>query len=94
LLRVGATSLTPVASRPFPNLFPEGSDRFFRFLDPSGERLQVAVMPTLDNVVLKTLRFDTDDDPSIEGNPQALLAEWQKRLALKIGDDGEIAPAN
>jgi len=93
-LRVDGTSLTPWASRPFPNLLRSRSDKFFRFLDQSGKRLQVAVMPTLDKVNLETLRFDTDHDPPIEGDPETLLTDWQKRLALKFGDDGEIVPAN
>jgi len=93
-IRVDGTSLTPVASRPFPNPFPPRSNKFLRFLDSSGDRLQVAVTPTLDKVILKTLRFDTGDDPPIEGDPEKLLGDWRKRLALNIGDDGEIVPAN
>lgn len=98
LFQFDDTSVMAVASRPFSTVLPGvpryPSDRFFRFLDPSGRRLQVAVMPTLDKVVLKTLPFDTDQDPPIEGDPQQLLADWQRRLALKIGEDGEIVPAN
>jgi len=92
--RVDGTTLAPVASRPFPNLLPRHCGRFFRFLDPSGDQIQVAVMPTRDKVILKILSFDTDYDPPIEGDAETLLAEWQKRLALKIQDDGDIVPAN
>jgi WD40 repeat protein len=32
------------------------------------------------------------DDPRIEGDPETLLREWQRRLALEIREDGEIGP--
>ena len=30
----------------------------------------------------------------VEGDPQSLLADWQKKLALTIDENGEIVPAN
>jgi hypothetical protein len=38
--------------------------------------------------------FALDDDPPIQGDPETLLPEWLRKLALPIGADGEIAPAN
>jgi hypothetical protein len=74
--------------------YPFNSPSAFRFLERSGEELHVAVLPTNDSILPTTLRFDSAEDPPIEGDPETLLDEWQKRLALKIGDDGEIVPAN
>jgi WD40 repeat protein len=34
------------------------------------------------------------DDRPIEGDPKTFLNEWQKRLGLKIGEDGEIVPVD
>ncbi len=31
-------------------------------------------------------------EPLLRGDPETLLADWQKRLGLKIGDDGKIVP--
>jgi WD40 repeat protein len=31
-------------------------------------------------------------EPQISGNPERLLAQWQKKLALEITNDGEIVP--
>ena len=66
----------------------------FRFLERSGERLQVAVLPSGDSILPTTLRFDTYDAAPIAGDPEQLLAEWQRKLALKITDNGEIAIAD
>jgi hypothetical protein len=34
------------------------------------------------------------EGPGLAGNPEQLLAEWQRRLALRITDDGKIVTAN
>ena len=94
LAQLDGGRLTPVASRLWQNPLPANIQHVFRFLEPSGNRLQVVAQPTLETVLLTTLRFDTVEDPPIEGDPEKLLREWQKKLALKIGDDGEIVPAN
>ena len=44
-----------------------------------------------------TVRLWCVDQPTakpLQGDPDALLSEWQKRLALKIKVNGEILPAN
>ena len=41
-----------------------------------------------------SLDFDNYDNAPIPGESKQLLVEWQKKLALKIGDNGEIIPAN
>jgi WD40 repeat protein len=94
LARFDGATLTPVASRPLPYPYASHSPSNIRFLDTSGSRIQIIVQPTADCVLSTTLRFDIDADAPIEGDPETLLADWQKKLALKIADDGEIVPAN
>jgi hypothetical protein len=44
-------------------------------------------------VVGGTLRFDKPDAPPIQGDPEELLKEWQKKLALKLDEKtGKIEP--
>jgi hypothetical protein len=94
IYRLRGKDTTGFTSRLLPGWYPRLSEGGFRFLDRSGDQLQIAAMPTGDRAVPATLRFDVVDDPPIPGDPEALLADWQKRLALKIGDYGEIVPAN
>jgi hypothetical protein len=94
LVRLREKDPIRVASRLLPTDYPRAARGGFRFLDPQGDQLQIALIPAGDQAVTATLRFDIVDDPPIEGDPKALLADWQRKLALKIGDDGEIVPAN
>lgn len=90
---VHATRLTdedshPIASRLLPGSWKWGSE--FCFLDPSANQIQVAVNPTPDSVRIITLRLDRPTAQPVQGDPAKLLAEWQKRLGLRITDAGEI----
>ncbi|MGH8572944.1 MAG: WD40 repeat domain-containing protein, partial [Gammaproteobacteria bacterium] len=63
------------------------------FLRPHGGRLQVALRGAAANAVwIDTLDLDHPDAPPLPGDPQALLAEWQQKLALTLALDGRIAP--
>jgi WD40 repeat protein len=93
LARLNGTNLVPHASRLLPGDYPYWSRSAFRFLDATGERLQVLVRPNLYSTSPITVRFDEFDASPIEGDPEQLLADWQKKLALRISNNGEIIPA-
>jgi len=81
--------MTPVAARPLPYLNYIASG--FRFLDPSGETLQVALKYTADTIVLSTINFNTPPVPAIKGTPAELMNEWQFKLGLVLdAKTGEI----
>lgn len=64
-------------------------------LDVRGDKVQVAVHVTGDSIKIITVRFDNagvTDAPPIQGGPNQLLAEWQRKLALKLKEDGKIEP--
>ena len=56
------------------------------------DRIQAPISPTEDSLHITTLRFEIPDVEPIHGDPQQLLEEWQKKLALKINNQGEIVP--
>jgi hypothetical protein len=93
LARLDGTKLVPHASRLLPGDYPEWLSTAFRFLDQSGERVQILVRPNLNTTSPITVRFDEFDAAPLKGDPEQLLAEWQKKLALMISDHGEIVPA-
>jgi hypothetical protein len=65
----------------------------YRFLDEKGDHMQVAVCVTGDSIKIINLRFDQPDAPPIQGDPEQLLKEWQKKLALKLNEKtGKIEP--
>ncbi|MCI0486099.1 MAG: hypothetical protein L0229_05815, partial [Blastocatellia bacterium] len=64
----------------------------FYFMDPSADQIKVAVKPTGNSIQIITLRLDRPDAEPVEGDPTALLEEWQKRLGLRINEAGEIVP--
>jgi WD40 repeat protein len=64
----------------------------YRFLDEVGNQMQVAVRVTGDAIKIDTLRFDVPNAPPIQGDPKALLEEWQRKLALKFDENGKIVP--
>lgn len=67
-------------------------DNKFHFLDPSGNQIQIVVRPTGDAVKVVRLRLDSAEVTPIQGDPNELLEQWQRRLGLKINDTGEIVP--
>lgn len=65
----------------------------YRFLDDQGDHMQVAVYLTGDSMKIINLRFYKPDAPPIQGDPEELLKEWQKKLALKLDEKtGKIEP--
>jgi hypothetical protein len=65
----------------------------FHFDSSDGSRLRIAWRPTGDSIRIDTLRFDAPDAPPIEGDPEKLLADWKKRLALKFDERWKIVPS-
>jgi hypothetical protein len=92
-VRLDGTNLVPHASRLLPGDFPYLSNSPFGFLDQTGERVQILIRPDLNTASPITVRFDEFDASPIEGDPEQLLREWQKKLALRISDKGEIIEA-
>ncbi|MFI5458348.1 MAG: WD40 repeat domain-containing protein [Isosphaerales bacterium] len=96
LVRLKDSRLVATSSRLLSGRYPPTSASAVRFLDSSGHRsrIQVAIMPTFDKVLPVTLDLDNSDISPIEGDPEELLAEWQKKLALSIAKDGKIMKFN
>jgi hypothetical protein len=90
LVRTDRSNGMAYSSRMLPGIFPP-SGTAFHFLGRSGERIEVAVLSTGDSILPTTVRFNSYDAAPIPGDPEQLLAEWQRKLALKITDTGEIA---
>ncbi|MCP5102131.1 MAG: hypothetical protein GY950_02065, partial [bacterium] len=81
-------TVKPKAHRLLPGSWTGG----YRFLDDNGDKMQVVVRVTGDSIEIVNLRFDIPDALPIEGDPEKLLEEWQRKLALKLRDDGKIEP--
>src|SRR5262249_42491711 len=79
-----------LVSRLLPEEWPVHGD--FHFLDASANRVQVAVSPTADSIRIITLQLDSPDATPVQGDPQQLLIEWQRKLGLEINKAGEIVP--
>jgi WD40 repeat protein len=90
--------LHPKASRllPGPCIGPYAFLKTFesyRFMDDKGDKMQVAVRVTEDTIKIVTLHLDIPNAPPIEGDPDQLLEEWQKKLSLKLDKKtGKIEP--
>ncbi|UCH98349.1 MAG: AAA-like domain-containing protein [Candidatus Aminicenantes bacterium] len=82
-------TIKPKASR----LLPGIGTGAYRFLDDKGDKMHVAVKVTGNSIKIYTIRFDIPDAPPIKGNPDELMEEWQKKLALKLDEEtGKIEP--
>jgi hypothetical protein len=75
-------SLHPATSRLLSGSWAGG----MHFLDKQGHQIQVGVKPVADAVLIETLRFDQPEANPIEGTPNSLLEEWQKKLALTFAN--------
>ncbi len=64
----------------------------YRFLDDSGNRLQVVSHVTGNSLTIETMQFDSLDASPLPGDPNSLLDEWQRKLDLKFDDQGKIVP--
>ncbi len=58
----------------------------FRFLEDCPHCLQV-VLAYKASYSINTIHFDEPSEPSIQGEPEELLAKWQDILALQFGED-------
>jgi WD40 repeat protein len=91
LARLAGAELVPDSSRMLPGTCPIYSEASrFRFLDQSGQRAQFLLRPNVSTSSPVTVRFDEYDTSPIQGDPEQLLEEWQKKLALRINENGEI----
>ena len=87
------TSLTehgiiPTASRFIPRLL-SGS---YYSLNDSGDHLQFVTLVTADSLEFGTVRFDVSDATPLQGEPIALLEEWQRKLSLTLDEKKNIVP--
>jgi WD40 repeat protein len=57
------------------------------FLDKAGERIRVAEFPTGNQVIVRDLAFDLSDIAPLEGDAEALVADWLARLSLEFAPD-------
>jgi WD40 repeat protein len=88
LFRLGDTGMVHEASRLSRGMY------FFPirnpFLETTGDRVRLASEMTADLIALDTYRFDDSDGTPLEGDPDALFADWQRKLWLRIDQDGNI----
>jgi WD40 repeat protein len=82
--------LTPVAGRLCSRYWPCRGG--WRFVDQSGEHIEMVDGFEDDKPRLVTVRFDRFDVSPIQGDPHQLLSYWEKRLALMIDENGQIVP--
>jgi hypothetical protein len=94
LVRLDSDKRKVQVSRFLPGMFPPSARVHLRSPEAGGELAETAVCLSLDSVAPVTLRFDGFDGPPLEGDPEELLDQWQKKLALRINDQGEIVPSN
>jgi hypothetical protein len=65
----------------------------YHFLDDKGDKMQVAVESTDHAIKLYNVRFNIADPLPIKWDPDKLLEEWQKKLALTLNEEsGKIEP--
>jgi WD40 repeat protein len=96
--------LVPQTSRLFPPgllpgnsgadllLDPPSVESALSFLDGPGLKARVPLLVTGTSILPATLNFDAYEGVPLEGDPESLLTDWQRRLALAINGAGEIAP--
>lgn len=64
-----------------------------RFLDETGNAIQVPVLPTGNSVDIQTIHFDSSDLEPLTGDAEELLKEWQQKLGLCIDEEtGAVVP--
>ena len=69
-------------------------DAKFFFPYPDARQIRVALGAPRDALQIVTIQLDGYDAEPVQGDPQVLLEEWQKRLGLRINEAGEIVPAH
>lgn len=66
--------------------------RGFRFPPDCPSCVQVALGDTGDSIRIETINLDEPDNPPIQGDPERLLKDWQRRLGLKFDEKMNIVP--
>ena len=64
----------------------------YHFQDPSGNRIQIATKVTDNSVMIVEVDSNILNTSPIYGDPNTLLDEWQRKLALQINQEGKIVP--
>lgn len=62
------------------------------FVTRDGSQLRIAYLVNGVSLALKTVDFVGFTAPPLEGDPEKLLEEWQRILALRVDDCGAIVP--
>jgi hypothetical protein len=92
LARFEQGRIIPVASRLLPGQHFLDL-QLLRPLEPSAMSVVATVFPTLDAPREAVIRFDRYDASPLPGDPQQLLAEWEKKLGLEIDARGRVVSA-
>jgi uncharacterized delta-60 repeat protein len=71
---------------------PGGWTRGLRFEGQTARHLQVALRDTGNSVFVRSIDLDRPDAAPIQGDPQTLLKDWEKKLALTFDNAGRIIP--
>jgi WD40 repeat protein len=90
IARFDGRDLTHVASRLSPRMWPNRDGA--RFLDDSGMHVQVVDWASIGPSRLLTVRFDQPGAQPVRGDPTALLQEWERKMDVRITENGEIVP--
>jgi len=62
--------------------------------DHPGGRVLIGARPTREGQEMAVLDFADPGPDRLEGEPEALMREWQRRLGLRIDSSGAIVPAH
>ena len=71
-------------------LLPIGWSYALRFPDGSSDHVQVISRETNSTLKIDNLRFDILDFKPIQGGPQSLLEQWEKKLGMKLQWNGSV----
>ncbi len=72
--------------------FGNGLSAAYNFPKTCSGCFQIAVIPVPNTLRIDTIHLLEPDAPPLEGDPVALLADWQRRLALRFDDNMDIVP--
>jgi WD40 repeat protein len=71
-------------------LLPGRATQAIHFDDPQGRRVRIVLTDTGNTAFIHTVSRDLPDSPPLSGDPKALLADWQRRLALTFDPQGRL----
>jgi len=78
---------TPISAR----LLPGRWTGAFRWAG-SGDVLDAGLLDTGDRLVLRSLDLRLPETPPIDGDPEGLLYQWQRRVGLNVDEAARISP--